>query len=114
MKLSFMTWACPEWDLNEVITGAIRYGYDGVEPRVEVKQKHGIDLAIRINDMSGRFAGVLLAGLNVKNIIREAEVGTKKYHTTEVEIVTSDGKLIYATVPHRFFEDVSDQSLFQQ
>jgi len=44
MKLSFMTWACPEWDLNEVITGAIRYGYDGVEPRVEVKQRHGIDL----------------------------------------------------------------------
>ncbi|MBM3476969.1 MAG: sugar phosphate isomerase/epimerase [Armatimonadetes bacterium] len=44
MKLSFMTWACPDWDVNQIITGAIRYDYDGVEPRVECDQKHGIDL----------------------------------------------------------------------
>jgi sugar phosphate isomerase/epimerase len=44
VKLSFMTWVCPDWDLNQILTGAIRYGYDGVEPRVEVGQKHGIDL----------------------------------------------------------------------
>jgi len=44
MKLSFMTWVCPDWDLNQILTAAIRYGYDGVEPRVEVDQKHGIDL----------------------------------------------------------------------
>ncbi|MCD6350913.1 MAG: sugar phosphate isomerase/epimerase [Armatimonadetes bacterium] len=44
MKISFMTWACPDWDLNQVLTAAVRYGYDGVEPRVEADQKHGIDL----------------------------------------------------------------------
>jgi sugar phosphate isomerase/epimerase len=44
MQLSFMTWACPEWTLNEVLTGAIKYGYDSVEPRAECDQQHGIEL----------------------------------------------------------------------
>lgn len=44
MQISFMTWACPDWTLNEVLTGAIKYGYDSVEPRVEAEQKHGIEL----------------------------------------------------------------------
>lgn len=45
MKLSFMTWACPEWTLNEILTAAIKYGYDAVEPRVDCNQKHGIELS---------------------------------------------------------------------
>lgn len=51
MKLSFMTWACPDWDITQIITGAIRYGYDGVEPRVECKQRHRIDLDMRKKDL---------------------------------------------------------------
>jgi sugar phosphate isomerase/epimerase len=59
MKLSFMTWACPDWDLNQIITGAIRYDYDGVEPRVEEKQKHGIELDLtrkRRKEVRSQFA----------------------------------------------------------
>ncbi len=44
MKVSFMTWACPDWDLNQVLTAAVRWGYDGVEPRAEADQKHGVEL----------------------------------------------------------------------
>ncbi len=44
MKVSFMTWACPEWDLNKILTAAVQYGYDGVEPRAEADQKHGIEV----------------------------------------------------------------------
>lgn len=43
MKISFMTFMTPEWTLDEVIAGARRHGYDGVEPRVTAKQKHGIE-----------------------------------------------------------------------
>jgi sugar phosphate isomerase/epimerase len=43
MKLCFMTFACPEWTLDEVIRGAERHGYDGVEPRVTANHKHGIE-----------------------------------------------------------------------
>ena len=43
MKISFMTFMTPEWTLDEVIAGARRHGYDGVEPRVTAKHKHGIE-----------------------------------------------------------------------
>ena len=43
MKLSFMTFACPQWTLAEVLRGATRYGYRGVEPRVLAGHKHGIE-----------------------------------------------------------------------
>lgn len=45
MKFSFMTWVCPDWDLNQVLAATIRYGYDGVEPRGEADQQHGVELS---------------------------------------------------------------------
>jgi len=79
----------------------------------ESTSSYGIDMAIRIDDMEGKFAGILLAGLGVKDIIREAEVGTRKYNTTQVQIVTDDGKLIYSTMPHRFLDDVKSKPFFR-
>ena len=76
--------------------------------------KDEINLAIRINDEAGDFAGVLSARLDVKNMIREAEVGTRKYGTTQVQIITNTGRLIYSTTPHRFLDDVRETSLFRQ
>jgi len=43
MRLSFMTFACPEYRLAELLVAARRYGYDGVEPRVLAQHKHGIE-----------------------------------------------------------------------
>lgn len=45
MKLSFMTWICPKWDIQQIIAGAKAHKYDGVEPRVQTDHAHGIDLA---------------------------------------------------------------------
>ena len=44
MKFSFMTFSCPELDLESVLELAQRYGYDGIEPRVSAKHQHGIEL----------------------------------------------------------------------
>ncbi|MFP3904180.1 MAG: sugar phosphate isomerase/epimerase family protein, partial [Armatimonadota bacterium] len=44
MHLSFMTWVCPEWELPEVLTAALRYGYDAVEPRAEADHAHGVEI----------------------------------------------------------------------
>lgn len=33
MKLAFSTLGCPDWELAEVIAGAHKYGYDGIELR---------------------------------------------------------------------------------
>ena len=44
MKLSFMTWVCPEWTIDQIIEGAQKYRYDGVELRVQTEHAHGVDL----------------------------------------------------------------------
>ncbi|MCK5804433.1 MAG: sugar phosphate isomerase/epimerase, partial [Lentisphaeria bacterium] len=44
MKLSFMSFSCPELTLQQMLQAAKDYGYDGVEPRVEAKHAHGLEL----------------------------------------------------------------------
>ena len=38
MKYSFMTFSCPQLDLDEVLSLAKQTGYDGVEPRAVSRQ----------------------------------------------------------------------------
>ena len=42
MKLSFMTFVCPEWKIEKIVQFAKETEYDGVEIRVDVGHKHGI------------------------------------------------------------------------
>ena len=43
MKFSFMSFSCPELNLDEMIAVAKKYGYDGIEPRVGSNHKHKIE-----------------------------------------------------------------------
>lgn len=51
MKVSFMTFACPTWTWSEVLACAAKLGYDGIEPRMDSKHAHGIEIAL---DAAGR------------------------------------------------------------
>lgn len=42
MKLSFMTFVCPEWDIETIVKFAKGTDYDGVEIRVDVEHKHNV------------------------------------------------------------------------
>lgn len=42
MKLSFMTFVCPGWEIERIAGFARRAGYDGVEVRVDEGHRHGI------------------------------------------------------------------------
>jgi fatty-acyl-CoA synthase len=44
MKYAFMTFSCPQWTLDEVLAAAQRYGYDGVELRVDAHHKHSVEV----------------------------------------------------------------------
>jgi len=44
MKLSFMSFSCPEASLEEFLGYARKYGYEGVEPRAEAKHAHGVEV----------------------------------------------------------------------
>ena len=44
MKISFSTFACPQWDLESILTAAVRYGYNGVELRCDAEHHHGAEV----------------------------------------------------------------------
>lgn len=44
MKYAFMTFSCPELSLDDALALAKRLGYDGIEPRIVAKHKHGIEI----------------------------------------------------------------------
>jgi len=73
-----------------------------------------IPIGIKITDENGDFVGVLKAALSVRSIIREAEIFTQYDVTTQVNIVTEEGSLIYSTTPFRFNENISDQPFFKK
>lgn len=72
-----------------------------------------LPLGIPIRDPDGAFMGVILANLQVDSIIRNAIITYKKYRTTQVKLMTSEGKLIYATKAYRFLDDISQQEYFE-
>jgi len=45
MKISFTTFACPEWKLEAVIEAAQRHGYQGIEFRTDAGHQHGIEIS---------------------------------------------------------------------
>lgn len=45
MKYAFMTFSNPAWTLAETLAAAARYGYDGVELRIDSGHKHGVELS---------------------------------------------------------------------
>jgi len=80
----------------------------------ESAKKDVIPIGIKITDENGNFVGVLKAALSVRSIIREAEIFTRYDETTQVNIVTEEGRLVYSTMPFRFNENISDQSFFDK
>lgn len=53
MKFAFMTYSCPDFDLDTVLDAARRHGYDGIEPRLNSQHAHGIEFDL---DPAGRQA----------------------------------------------------------
>ncbi len=45
MDLCFMTFSCPDYELDKILATAIRYGYDGIEPRAQAEHKHGVEVS---------------------------------------------------------------------
>ncbi|MHB1295141.1 MAG: sugar phosphate isomerase/epimerase family protein [Anaerolineae bacterium] len=42
MKISFMTFACPDYGFDQVIGLGARHGYDGIEFRIDSDHRHGV------------------------------------------------------------------------
>ena len=44
IKLSYMSFSCPEATLEQFVGWAKEYGYEGVEPRAEAGHNHGVEV----------------------------------------------------------------------
>lgn len=76
MKLSFMTFACPQWGLAEVIKGARDHGYDGFEPRVEAGHAHKIELSASAADRKRAAAMARDAGVAISCVATSCRFAT--------------------------------------
>ena len=73
-----------------------------------------IPIGIKITDENGNFIGVMKAALSVRSMIREAEIFTQPDSSTQVNIITEQGNLVYSSTAFRFHEDISDQNFFKK
>ncbi len=77
----------------------------------ESSRTFSTEIAVRIDDASGNFLGVIKAIPNIRetiNIINEAKA-TAEYKTMQLHLVNKEAKIIYSTKGYRFLEDVHDQ-----
>jgi sugar phosphate isomerase/epimerase len=44
MKYAFMSFSCPERSFDELLSTAKQYSYDGIEPRIESRHAHGVEM----------------------------------------------------------------------
>ncbi|NLM76650.1 MAG: sugar phosphate isomerase/epimerase [Ruminococcaceae bacterium] len=44
MNFAFMSFSCPELDIRSMVATAKKYGYAGIEPRLDADHKHGIEV----------------------------------------------------------------------
>jgi signal transduction histidine kinase len=73
-----------------------------------------IKISIRIVDEKGNFIGVMKAVVSAEETMREAEIALKEHETTKIKLLTGEGKVIYATEPFNFLEDVTGEDYFKK
>jgi len=65
MKYAFMTFSKPEQTLEDLLATAKRYGYDGVELRIDSNHKHGLELSSTAEQRAAAKQKVLDAGISI-------------------------------------------------
>lgn len=78
----------------------------------ESTNTYSMDLGIRINDENGNFLGILVAALNIDEIIQiitDLPDIQKKYKSLHFELINSKKQLIYSTRDFNVFDDVSNK-----
>lgn len=98
MKYSFMTFSTPSLSLAEVLATAKGYGFDGVEPRLDAKHAHGIEVAATaagraaIRDQAAR-SGIALCCLatSIKYADPAAEVAMLQQTHERIDLAADVG-----------------------
>ncbi|MHC5059788.1 MAG: ATP-binding protein [Planctomycetota bacterium] len=72
---------------------------------------YSLNVGLRIDDKAGGFSGVLLAVINIKeviNIVKEAHKSSG-YNTAEFKLLTRQSRVIYSTDEYAIFENMPEE-----
>ncbi|MDE1769780.1 MAG: sensor histidine kinase [Thaumarchaeota archaeon] len=85
-------------------------GTDDLNP-----QRDALDFGMRIDDNDGKFIGARKVVMNLDEIINVIKDAQRKseYKSSEIMLLTPDGKLIYSTKNAKIFDDLSGSKLFK-
>ncbi len=78
MKLSFMTFVCPNWPIDKIVAFAKQAGYDGVEIRVDVGHRHDISSASSAESREAVRRAFQEAGIEVAAIATSVHFASPK------------------------------------
>ncbi|HOX39188.1 MAG TPA: sugar phosphate isomerase/epimerase family protein [Candidatus Brocadiia bacterium] len=65
MNYSFMSFSTPKLSLAEMLEAARKFGYDGIEPRLDEGHKHGIEVAATAADREKAFKMAKDTGISI-------------------------------------------------
>jgi sugar phosphate isomerase/epimerase len=65
MNYSFMTFSTPQLSLADVLAVAKRYGYDGIEPRLDAQHGHGIEVTATAAERKAIRAQAAASGISL-------------------------------------------------
>lgn len=86
MKYAFMSFSCPELTLGEMLNVVKRFGYDGVEPRIQANHKHGIELDTTSTERSRIAQAAARAGVPLCCIATSCSYANPEKASEQVEM----------------------------
>lgn len=75
---------------------------------------YGVCACMPVRNSTGQTIGAAKAVVNILTLAKDIELTALGYETSELKIVTSDGRLIFSSRAYTVFEDVSTLPFFEQ
>jgi signal transduction histidine kinase len=79
----------------------------------ESSASYGVCACTPVRDGAGETIGVAKAVINMLSVAKDIELTDLGYETSELKIVTSDGRMIFASRAYVILQNVSSSSFFQ-
>ena len=87
MKYSFMSFSCPKATFAEMLELARRFGYDGIEPRIDAKHHHGVELKTKAQSRADIRRAAAEAGVAICCIATSSKFADPREAAQQVEVL---------------------------
>src|SRR5690606_16245563 len=93
IKLATMTSVCPDWTLDRIIEGMLKYGYKGLEPRIGWGHAAGIEVDTSAKERDAIRSKVEAAGLHISCVATGARLAIEDKAELEKFIAEVDAAI---------------------